>query len=160
MLESAEFWVAVSFVVFVVALWKPASGALTGALDARAVRIKAELDQAAKLRDEAQALLVSYRQKHKESVREAEDMVVRAKAEAERHAAQAVKDLEAALKRREELAMQRIAQAEAQAAAEVRAVAVDAAISATRKLLAESLEGQRADALIDQAIAELPQKLH
>ena len=93
-------------------------------------------------------------------MREAEEIIAHAKAEAERLAAQAAKDLEAGLKRREAQAMDRIAQAEAAALREVQNVAVEVAISAARQVLASSISADQAAKLVDGAIAELPQKLH
>jgi F-type H+-transporting ATPase subunit b len=159
-LSSAETWVALAFIVFVVLVWKPVQKAVLSALDDRAARIERELTEAARLRDEAQALLAQYQQKHRDALKEAEGIVAQARSEAERLAQQAARDLEASLKRREELAMQRIAQAEQQAAADVRAAAIDVAIAATERLLKEKVDGAKGDALIDQAIRELPAKLH
>jgi len=159
-LTSPETWVAAAFVLFVVLVWKPASKAIVSSLDDRAARIERELKEAARLRDEAQALLTQYQRKHRDALKEAEGIVAHAHAEAERLSQQAARDLEASLKRREELAMQRIAQAEQQAAADVRAAAVDVAIAATERLLKEKLDGAKSDALVDQAIKELPAKLH
>jgi F-type H+-transporting ATPase subunit b len=159
-LSSAETWVALAFIIFVVLVWKPVQKAVLSALDDRAARIERELTEAARLRDEAQALLAQYQQKHRDALKEAEGIVAQARSEAERLAQQAARDLEASLKRREELAMQRIAQAEQQAAADVRAAAIDVAIAATERLLKEKVDGAKGDALIDQAIRELPAKLH
>ncbi len=159
-LSAPETWVAVAFVIFVVLVWKPAQKALLSALDARAARIDKELSEAARLREEAQALLAQYQRKHRDAMKEADEIITHARAEADRLAQQAARDLEASLKRREELAIQRIAQAEQQATADVRAAAVDVAIAATEQLLKEKLDGAKGDALIDQAIKELPAKLH
>ena len=159
-LTSPETWVALAFMVFVVLVWKPTQKAILGGLDDRSARIAKELNEAAKLREEAQALLTQYQAKHRDAVKEAEAIVAHARSEAERLGQQAARDLEAALKRREELAMQRIAQAEQQAAADVRTAAVDVAIAATERLLRDKLDGAKGDALIDQAIKELPGKLH
>jgi F-type H+-transporting ATPase subunit b len=159
-LTSPETWVAAAFILFVVLVWKPVSKVVVSALDDRAARIEKELSEATRLRDEAQALLTQYQQKHRDALKEAEGIVAQARSEAERLSQQAARDLETALKRREELAMQRIAQAEQQAAADVRAAAVDVAIAATQRLLKEKVDGAKGDALIDQAIKELPAKLH
>jgi F-type H+-transporting ATPase subunit b len=159
-LSAPETWVAVAFIILIVLVWKPAQKALLSALDARAARIEQELSEAARLREEAQALLAQYQRKHREAMKEAEGIVAHARTEAERLAQQAARDLEASLKRREELAMQRIAQAEQQATKDVRAAAVDVAIAAAERLLKEKLDGTKGDALIDQAIRELPSKLH
>ena len=157
---SPETWVALAFIVFVALVWKPTQKAILSGLDDRSARIAKELNEAARLREEAQALLTQYQAKHRDALKEAEGIVAHARSEAERLAQQAQRDLEAALKRREELAMQRIAQAEQQAAADVRTAAVDVAIAATERLLREKLDGAKSDALIDQAIKELPGKLH
>lgn len=159
-LGEPEFWVAVAFVIFVALIWKPASRAIVTALDARAARIEKELNQAASLREEAQALLAQYQRKQRDAVKQADEILEHARVEAERLSRQAAKDLEATLARREKLAMQRIAQAEQQAVVEVRAAAVDVAIAAAEKLLAEKIDAGKADALIDQAIRQLPAKLH
>jgi len=160
MLHSPELWVAVAFVIFVALAWKPVGRALTGALDARAARIEKDLEEAARLREEAQALLAGFERKHRDALKEAEEIVARARAEADRMAADARAELERTIKRREELAVQWIAQAEAKALAEVRAAAVDLAVAATAKLLTNKLDGPRADALVDRAIAELPARLN
>lgn len=159
-LTAPETWVAVAFVIFVIAVFKPVRRQVVTALDARAARIEKELDEAARLRDEAQALLAQYQRKHRDAMNQADEIVSRAKAESERLSAQAQKDMEASLARRERLALDRIAQAEQQAAAEVRAAAVDIAVAAAEKLIAERLPAAKADALIEQAIRELPSKLH
>jgi F-type H+-transporting ATPase subunit b len=159
-LTSPETWVALAFIVFVALVWKPVQKAILSALDDRTARIQKELSEAARLREETQALLTQYQAKHRDAMREAEGIIAHARGEAERLSQQAARDLEASLKRREELAMQRIAQAEQQAAADVRTAAVDVAIAATERLLREKLDTAKSDALIDQAIKELPTKLH
>jgi len=158
-IRGAEFWVLVAFVLFVgFMVWK-ARKALTSGLDARAVRIKAEIDEAQRLRDEAQALLAEYQKKQREALAEVQAMVKQAEEEAKRLKVKAAAELEAALKRREQQALDRIAQAEAQALAEVRNLAVDLAIAATQKILMEKLDPAKAQALVSEAIAELPKRL-
>ena len=159
-LRDPEFWILVAFVVVIVLLWKPAARSLTKSLDERADKIRADLERAAKLRTDAQALLAEYQQKQRDALKEAEAIMAQAKADAERLSAQAAADLEAALKRREQMAMQRIAQAEHQALAEVRAAAVDIAIAATGKLLTDKLDPAKQDALVDGAIKALQGKLN
>lgn len=160
MFTNPSFWVGVAFVIFVVAVWKPISKMLTQALDERAERIRSDLDKAAKLREEAQALLAEYQKKQRDALKDAEAIIAAARAEAEALSKQAAADLETSLKRREQLALQRISQAEAQALTDVRAAAVDLAMQATRKILTEKLDAGRQDALIDSAIKELPAKLN
>jgi F-type H+-transporting ATPase subunit b len=158
-LHDAEFWVLVAAVIFVIAVFRPASRALTGGLDARAARIRGELDEARRLREEAERLVAEYRAKEREAGAEAEAIVAHAKQEAERIAAQSARDLDQALKRREQLAEERIAQAEAKALAEVRAAAIDVAIAAARDVIADAIDQARGAALLDAAIVALPQRL-
>lgn len=160
MFSDPTFWVLVAFVIFVALVWKPGAKAITQMLDDRAEKIRSDLDKAAKLREEAQALFAEYQKKQRDALQEAQAIVASAKAEAERLSAQAAAELETSLKRREQLALQRIAQAEQQAMADVRAAAVDLAMSATRKLLTEKVDTARHEALIESAIKELPGKLN
>lgn len=160
MLHDPTFWVLVSFVIFVALVWKPGSKAVAQMLDDRADKIRSDLEKAAKLREEAQALFAEYQKKQRDALKDAEAIVAAAKAEAEALSKQAAADLETSLKRREQLALQRIAQAEAQATADVRAAAVDLAMAATRKILTDKLDAGRQDALVDAAIKELPGKLN
>ena len=157
--EAPEFWVAVAFVIVVAAIFKPVAGRIGAALDDRAETIKTQIDEAVRLHEEAQELLASYERKHRHAAAEAEEIVERARKEADRLGKRAAEDLEKALKRRQKLAMERIARAEAEALDEVRGVAVDVALDATRRLLAEKMSGKRADVMIDAAIEELPEKL-
>ena len=123
------------------------------ALDGRAARIKAELDEARRLRDEAQALLAEYQRKRGEAEQEAEAIVAGARDEAERLAAEAKTKVEEFVARRTKMAETKIAQAEAQAVADVRAAAADAAVAAAEKILSETVKGKVADDLIAKASA-------
>jgi F-type H+-transporting ATPase subunit b len=161
MIKEPEFWVAVAFVLFVgVILYVGAHKKMTEALDHRSARIKAELDEARRLRDEADKLLAEYQRKQSEAEREAEVIVADAKAEAERVAAEARVKMEEFVARRTKLAEAKIGQAEAQALAEVRAAAADAAVSAAEKILRDSAKGPVADNLIAQGIADVKAKLN
>ncbi len=159
LLADAEFWVLLSVIIFAILVWKPMSRAMLGGLDARAERIRADLDEARRLREEAERLLADYQRQEREAAAQAESIVKNAREEAERIAAQAARDLEQSLTRRHHLAEERIAQAEAKAVEEIRAVAVDVAISAAREVIVAELDAQRSAALIDNAIAALPQQL-
>ncbi len=159
LLADAEFWVLLAVIIFAAAVWKPARRAVIGNLDDRAARIGAELDEARKLRDDAAQLLAEYRGKEAEAAAQAQQIIAHAREEAERVAAQSVRNLEAALARRQLLAEERIAQAEARALAEIRAVAVDAAIAAARQVISAEIDEARGGALLDAAIAALPQQL-
>lgn len=160
MWESPEFWVAVAFVIFVALVYKPLYRQATQALDARAERIRAEIENAESLREEAQNLLAEYKRKQRDALGEAQEILDHAKKEAVRLREQAERDVEESLRRREQMAMDKIAQAEAQALQDVRDQAVDVAIAATRALLAENLDADRATALVDRAIGDLPGKLN
>jgi F-type H+-transporting ATPase subunit b len=158
--RDPEFWVLVAVVVTVVVLWKPVKGFVLGGLDARTERIRAELAAAQELREEAERALASYRARQQQATQEAEQIINHAKAEAERIAAQSARALEQALERRQQLAEERIAQEEARAVAEIRAVTVDVAIGAARRVIAGQLDERKGAALIDAAIADLPNQLH
>jgi F-type H+-transporting ATPase subunit b len=157
--HEAEFWVLIAAVVFVALVGRKVGRAITGGLDARAARIRTELDEARRLREEAEQLVASYRAKQQEAAAEAEAIVAHAKAEAERIAAQSARDLELALERRQRMAEERIAQAEAKALDEVRSAAIDTAIAAAREVIAAEIDERRGSALLDEAIIALPQRL-
>lgn len=157
---TAEFWVAMAFVIVVALAAKPIFRAAAAGLDARAEKIKAKLDEARKLREDAQSMLAEYQRKQRDAMQEADAIVAHAKTEAERAAKQAEADLEASVKRREQQAMDRIAQAEAAALAEVRNIAVDIAVTAAAKVISEKVNAEKANAMIDESIKALPQKLH
>jgi F-type H+-transporting ATPase subunit b len=154
-----EFWVAVAAAIFIAVVWRPARKALVGSLDERSARIRGELDEARRLREEAEQLLGEYRRKEAEATAEAQAIVRHAQEEAERIAAQSARDLEQSLERRRRLAEERIAQAEAKAVDEIRAAAVDVAVTAAREVIASEIDENRGGALIDNAIAALPQRL-
>jgi F-type H+-transporting ATPase subunit b len=159
-LQTPEFWVAVGFLVLMALIAKPAWKAMSAGLDARAEKIKAGLDEAASLREEVQSLLADYQRRQRDATREVDEMLANAQAEAERTAQEAADTLVDSLKRREQLALDKIAQAEAEAMLAVRNTAIDVAISATQRILTEQLDDAAAAQLIDSAIAELPVKLH
>ena len=154
-----EFWVLVAGLIFVAAVWKPARRVLIGTLDERAARIRTDLDDARRLRDEAGQLLAEYQKKEREAAVEAQAIIDRAQEEALRIAAQSAQDLEQALVRRTRLAEERIAQAEKKALDEIRAVAVDVALAAAREVILSQLDEERGGAMLDAAIAALPQRL-
>ncbi len=159
LLNSPTFWTLIAFVAFVIVLFRPVKKALLGGLDSRIAQIRAEVEEAQRLREEAQALLASYQRKQREAVQEAEEIVSRAREEAENHRAQAERQLAELLQRQEALAVEKIAQAEASATKEVRDIAIDLAVAATEKILSEKVTGALADKLVADAIEELPRKL-
>jgi F-type H+-transporting ATPase subunit b len=159
-LENPYTWTALAIVVLFYFAWTPAKNAILGGLDARAERIRKDLDEAANLRAQAEKLLAEYQAKHRDAMAQADAIVTAAKEEAARLAAKAEADLATSLKRRETLALERIAQAEAQATSDVRSAAVDLAIAATSKLLEKNLDAGRQDAIAGQAIQALPARLN
>lgn len=157
---EAAFWVGVSFFLVVALGFRPVIRALAAGLDARAAKIKARIDEALKLREDASEMLATYQRKQRDAMKEAESIIAHAKAQAELLAKQHARDLEESIKRRETQALDRIAQAETQAVKEVRHLAVDVAVAAARAVIGDSMSGARATALVDAAIKELPAKLH
>jgi F-type H+-transporting ATPase subunit b len=159
-LSNAEFWVLVALVTFFgVLFFFGVPKMALGAIDAKRKSIQDELDEAARIRADAEALLEQIKQKRLETERHANEMLANAEAEARRYEAEARERLEESLKRREELAERKIAQAEARAAAEVKAAAVDAAAVLAEEVLKGRLKGKRSDPLVDQAVGGLTAKL-
>ena len=158
--KDPEVWIAVAFVIFLVAAGRPILGAMNKGLDERGGRIKANLDEARRLREDAEALLAEYQKKQRAALEETAAILAHARDEAETLKKDAAANLEAMLKRRERMAIDKIAQAEAQAVAEVRRMAADLAVAAATRLLKDQMAGSRAGALIDKAIGEIEQKLH
>ncbi|MGF1593206.1 MAG: F0F1 ATP synthase subunit B [Kiloniellaceae bacterium] len=160
MLNDPTFWVAVAFFVFAgLMIWKARKPVLDG-IDARAERIRAELDEAQRLREEAQKTLAEYKRKQRDAAKETEDLLANARHEADLLRRQAAEDLKATLARREKAALDKIAQAEVHALQDVRAQAVDIAIAATARLLSENVDPTRDQAMVDQAIKDLGSRLH
>tara|TARA_E500000331_G_C16726469_1_gene484721 strand:+ start:48 stop:533 length:486 start_codon:yes stop_codon:yes gene_type:complete len=161
MFQDPTFWVLVAFIGFVgVLVYFKVPGMVIKGLDARAEKIKADLEDADALLKEAQDLLASYQKKQREAADEAQEIKARAKEEAKRIVENGRARLEDSLQRREKLAMDRITQAEASALDEIRARTVDIALDATRDLLADNLSDHKANAMLDDAIKELPGRLN
>jgi len=158
---EAEFWVAVAFVIFVgVLVYVGVPKMLLNALDERGKRVQAELDEARRLKEEAQKLLAEYKAKQRQADEEAAAIIEGAKAEAERIAAESKTKMEEFVARRTKLAETKIAQAEAQAVADVRAAAAEAAVTAAEKILTESVKGKVADDLLARGISDVKAKLN
>lgn len=158
--QDTTFFVAVAFVLFFVLFGKKLFTAMASSLDDRAQKIKDQIEEATRLREEAQELLASYEKKQHEALKEAASIVKAAKDEAERLSVEAAEQLDASLKRAERLAKDRIAQAEVQAIAEVRTLAINIAMEATQRVLEQDVSATKADALIDTAIKNMEGKLH
>jgi len=160
MFQDAEFWVAVAFVVTILLIaWKGGRPMLK-TLDDRAAKIRAELDMAEKLREEAQHLLADYQRRQRDAVKESEAIIAQARADAESLIADSRTRLDETLARREQLAMERIAQAEAHAQAEIRGEAAQLVVAASREILSKQLEGAPGASLVEAAISDLPKHLH
>lgn len=158
--HDPELAVAIAFVIAVVLVSKRVWQVLAGMLDERAAKIKAELDEAQNLKDDAQKMLGQFQRKQRDALQEAEAIIAHAREEAARFAERSRRELEATIERRQRLAQEKIALAEAKAIAEVRNTAVDIAMGAARQVIAERLGDRQGQALVDQAIAELPQRLN
>ena len=161
MFNEPEFWVAVAFVIFVAGLgYLGVHRMIAKSLDDRAGRIKAELDEARKLKDEAAQLLADYQRKRQEAEGEAQEIIAGAKAEAERLATEAKAKIEEFVDRRTKMAETKIAQAEAQATADVRSAAAEAAVAAAEKILTQETKGNLASALVAKGIEDVRKKLN
>jgi len=161
MFEDPETWVAIAFVILMIGFgWLGIHRTVLTALDHRAERIKAELDDASRLKEEAAKVLEEYKAKRASAEREAADIIASANAEAERIASEAKTKMEDFVARRTKTAESKIALAEAQALADVRAAAADAAVQAASTILSQSVKGSLADDLLAKGIAEVRQKLN
>src|ERR1700737_5332837 len=161
MFFEPEFWVAVAFVILMgVFAYFGVHRTVLKALDHRRDRIKADLDDARRLKDEAAKGLAEYKARRTAAEREAQDIISSARAEAERIAAEAKVKLEDFVARRTKTAESKIALAEAQALADVRAAAANARVAAASTILSQSGKGQIADDLLAKGIAEVQKKLN
>lgn len=161
MWRSAEFWVAVSFVIFcAILVYYKVPGIIAKVLDDRSASIRRELDEARRLREEAQALLADYEKRHRNAAHEAQAIVDTARREAEALAAEMRVNMKETLTRRTRLAEEKIARAEAQAVDDVRSAAVERAIAAAERILREKAAGANGAALIDQGIQGLKGRLN
>jgi F-type H+-transporting ATPase subunit b len=152
-------WVAIAFILFFALFGGKLWSALVGLLDARATKVRAELEEAARLRTEAEAMLRDAEQSRARALAEAKALIEGAQAEAARAAAAAMAEAEASAKRREQMAVDRIAAAEKAAMDEVRLTAAEVATTAARQVIAEGLSVDADTRLIDHAIAQLPNAL-
>jgi F-type H+-transporting ATPase subunit b len=158
---ETENWVAIGFLSFIgLLVYLGAHRKVIAALDQRQARIKGELDQARRLREEAKALLGEFERKAREAETEAQAIIAGAKAEAARLAAEAKAKAEDFVARRTKMAETKIAQAEAQAVADVRSAAADAAVAAAEKILSTAAKGKVAEDLLARGIADIKQKFN
>src|SRR5258706_5610040 len=161
MFYEPETWVAIAFIILMgLFAYLGIHRTVLKALDHRAERIKAELDDARRLKEEAAKLLADYKARHATAEREAQEIISSAKAEAERIAAEAKVKLEDFVARRTKTAESKIALAETQAIADVRAAAANAAVAAASTILSQSVKGSVADDLLAKGINEVRAKLN
>ena len=154
-----EFLLLVCLIILVVLIWKPTKKAVMGALDSRAEKIRSDLDEAQRLHEEAKALLAKYQRQLGEGEALAAEIAAQAETQRQRFETKMRADFELAVKRRTELALERIAQEENRALQDVRGRAADLAIRATRRLLADKVGASEAQSLIRGAIEEVKAKL-
>lgn len=155
------FWVAGSFTIFVGAvLWKKVHVKIADLLDERSAAIKAQLDEAEKLRKDAEQLLSTYQKKHREAQSTADAIIAQANEDAKLMKAKAKKDIDSMIERRTRVAAEKITQLEAIAVKEVQNAAVKVAIDAATKVLADSMKGDAGKAMTDASIAEVDKKLN
>ena len=158
---EAEFWVAVAFVIFVGVLgYLKVHKLVVKSIDDRRDRIKLELDEARRLKTEAEALFATYQRKLQEAEQEAQAIIAGAKTEAERLAVEAETKIQEFVERHTKMAESKISQAEAQALADVRSAAAEAAVAAAERILTHTVKGKVADDLIVKGIADLKGKLN
>jgi F-type H+-transporting ATPase subunit b len=160
-LQETEIWVALAFLLFIgLLIYLGVHRKVFAALDQRQARIRGELDEARRLKDEAAALLAELQRKGREAEGEAAAIIASAKAEAERLAAEAKSRMEDFVARRTRMAETKIGQAEAQALADVRAAAADAAVAAAEKILSAAAKGKVAEDLLAQGIEDVRKKFN
>lgn len=158
---QAEFWVAVAFLILMgVFGYFGVHRTILRALDHRRDRIQKELEDARRLKEEASKLVAEYRARRASAEREAQEIVASAKADAERIAAEAKTKMEDFVARRTKTAENKIAQAESQAIADVRAAAAEAAVTAASSIMTTSVKGSVADGLIAKGIQDVRAKLN
>lgn len=158
--QDTNTWITISFVVFAFIVFKGGKGALLGMLDSRIAQIKQEIEMAENLRVEAQELLAQYQRKHRDAVKDAEEIIANAKDHAEHIREKAEKDLDEQMNRREKQLKERLARMEQSAIQEIQKYAADLAIQATAEIIAEKLDKKTNEGLVDDAIKGIGENIH
>ena len=159
-IEPAEIWVTIGMaILFAILIWAKVPGMAMKALDARGIKVQAELDEALRLRQEAQALLADIKVQREAAEKVAAEMIANAEADSERLRTEAAAKLDEQIKRRQQMAERKIASAELQAAAEVKAAAADLATQIAEQVLKARLADLKSDPLIDRAVANIGDRL-
>lgn len=158
---DATFYALVGLILFLALIvYLKVPGVVGKSLDARADKIRDELEEARRLREEAQSLLAEYQRKRKEAEKEASEIVAIAQREAHGLLEEAKQKTEEYVTRRNKLAEQKIAQAEVEAVNEVRASAVDIAVAAASKILADKVDTKASADLFKSSLAEVKSRLN
>src|SRR5690625_2412419 len=160
MFGSEYFWITVALVIFLAIAIRMGLRSVLAQLDARADRIRRELEEAQALREEAQKLLADHKGRQRDALKDAEEIVETARSEAKAMRIAAEQDLEEAVRRREQLAIDKIAQARQAAEAQLRQQAAELAVAAASRLIASNLDEGRRASLTDEAISEVSRKLN
>ena len=155
-----KFFVALAFVMFVALVFKAGKKFILSTVDARILKIKSELEEATRLKNEASALLVKYEKEQSHSLEQVQGILAHARLEAERITKEAKEVLEYALTKRTELAMQKIGQAESSVVADLRANALNITMDAARSLILESMSPEVAEEILSKAFQDIELKLH
>ncbi|NDF11866.1 MAG: F0F1 ATP synthase subunit B [Proteobacteria bacterium] len=157
---DAKFWVGIAFISFIALIAKPVGRIIVAGLDKRGNRIQNDLDEAVRLREEAQALLAGYQKNQKKALSEVEEILAHARSEVARVTKETRENLEKELSRKTELAMQKIAQAETSVVQEMRDTLVDMVTQASKNVISANLSKDKAESLLSNSIAEVGRKLH
>lgn len=160
LLADTSFWLLISFSIFVFILWKKGKDAFVGLLDKRIEGIKDEIQTAENLHIEAQELLAQYQRKHRDAVKEADEIIKNAEKHAKQIQKQAEKDLAETMARREKQLADRLDRMKQNAIDEIQSYAANLAIDATREIIVEKLDKKVSDKLVDSAIKDLGKNLH
>jgi len=155
-----SFWTAAAFVIFMLAVYRPVGRIITSMLDDRAKRIQEELDEAVRLREEAQALLASFQHKQRDAMQEAEEIVQNAKQEATNMTKEAEQEIEAALERKMKSTLEKIDIAEANMIDELRSQSINIAFQAANDIIRDTSEKADSKKMLEQALQAMPKKLH
>ena len=158
--DNPSLWVAVSFVLFVLILARPVWKFVVNSIDGKIEEIKVKIEEATNLREEAQDILAANKRKLANAEKEAVEIIAQAREEAQLIKTRLAKEMEELLQRRQQMASDRISQAEAEAVEAVRLMTVDIALNATEQILSENVRGKKGKRLIENAIKELPEKLN
>ena len=158
--HDTNTWVLLGFLIFVGFIYKRAANIVTTKLDERADNIRKQIEEARTLREEAQAMLAQYQRQQRDAEKAAAELVSAAKVQAEHILKQAQIDAEAAAERQKKMAEARIAQMEAHAVTEIRAVAAEVAVQATRSLIEQKVDAKKAGDILADSIEKLPSRIN